>query len=74
LLRVENADHFSLFAPCPTDTAAMPEESCGRLSDRARREAAEERDRFLLSFFQSILGGAEKVPEPSGFIAAPGSR
>jgi predicted dienelactone hydrolase len=74
LLRVENADHFSLFAPCSTDTAAMPEESCGRLSGGERREAAEERDRFLLSFFQSILGGAEKVPEPSGFIAAPDGR
>jgi predicted dienelactone hydrolase len=74
LLHVENADHFSLFAPCSPGTAAMPEESCGRLSDRARREAAEERDRFLLSFFQSVLGGAEKVPEPSGFIAAPGGR
>ncbi|MDR2669183.1 MAG: hypothetical protein LBC14_04440 [Desulfovibrio sp.] len=74
LLRVENADHFSLFAPCPADTAAMPAESCGRLSGQERREAAEERDRFLLSFFNSILGGAEKVPEPSGFVAAPDGR
>ncbi|MDR1685343.1 MAG: hypothetical protein LBR82_02680 [Desulfovibrio sp.] len=74
LLRVENADHFSLFAPCSTGTAAMPEESCGRLSGPERREAAEERDRFLLAFFQSILGGAKKPPEPSGFIGAPDGR
>ncbi|MDR2123578.1 MAG: hypothetical protein LBP38_01150 [Desulfovibrio sp.] len=74
LLRVENADHYSLFAPCAADSAAMPEESCGRLSDPERREAARERDRFLLAFFQSILGGAEKIPEPSGFIAAPNGR
>jgi predicted dienelactone hydrolase len=74
LLRVENADHFSLFAPCSADTAAILGETCGRLSGQARREAAEERDRFLLSFFQSVLGGAEKIPEPSGFVAAPDGR
>ncbi|MDR1946691.1 MAG: hypothetical protein LBQ51_05945 [Desulfovibrio sp.] len=74
LLRVENADHFSLFAPCSGDTAEILGETCGRLSGQERRKAAEDRNGFLLSFFWSVLGGVEKIPEPSGFIAAPSGR
>jgi predicted dienelactone hydrolase len=74
LLRMDNADHFSLFASCSSDAAAIPGETCGRLSGQDRRKADEERNRFLVSFFQSVLGGSEKIPEPTGFVAMPDGR
>lgn len=69
VLRIQGADHFSLFARCATDSLETLGEICGRLQGEVRRKKANERDRFLVSFFQSILGGGLPAPEPSGLVA-----
>lgn len=71
VLQLPNVDHFSLFARCSKDTLATLRQICGRLTEDARTKTARERDRFLVSFFQSALGGMLPVLKPSGFAAAP---
>ena len=70
LLVLAAADHFSLFALCSKDTMANLGEACGRLVGEKREEAAGQRDRFLGSFFRSVLGGPLPPAFPSGFVAA----
>jgi predicted dienelactone hydrolase len=71
LLPLARADHFSLFARCSGETMLNLREACGRLTGKERERLAEERDQFLVSFFQSVLGGALPAAGPSGYVAAP---
>lgn len=70
LLLLTAADHFSLFARCSKDTMANLGEACGRLVGDERDAVAGQRDRFLLSFFHSVLGEPLPPASPSGFVAA----
>ncbi|MDR2488161.1 MAG: dienelactone hydrolase family protein [Desulfovibrio sp.] len=70
LLFLAAADHFSLFARCSKDTMTNLGEACGRLIGDERNAVAEQRNRFLLSFFHSVLGVPQPPPPPSGFVAA----
>ncbi|MDL2316386.1 hypothetical protein LJC59_04825 [Desulfovibrio sp. OttesenSCG-928-A18] len=69
VLSFEDSDHFSLFARCSRDTMTNLGEVCGRLVGDERKKIAEGRDRFLVPFFQSVLGGPTDPPPPSGFVA-----
>jgi predicted dienelactone hydrolase len=69
ILRVEEADHFSLFARCSQDTAASLKEACGALSGDERARINKQRDQFLVSFFQSMIG--EALPATSTSQATP---
>ncbi len=69
VLRVKKADHFSLYAPCADELHASLREACGRLPEDERAAAAEQRDAFLVSFFQAVLGNPLPPAEPSGFVA-----
>ena len=71
VLPLEGADHFSLFARCSGETMLNLAQACGRLTGKERERLAKERDHFLLSFFQSVLGGAFPSAGPSGYVAAP---
>ncbi len=68
-LHLPEADHFSLFADCSRDSMLNLGAICGRMVGDARQELSAARDDFLLSFFQSALGGPLPPAEPSGFIA-----
>lgn len=68
-LPLATADHFSLFARCSKDTVANLGEACGRLVGDERNAVAGRRDRFLLSFFHSVLGTPGPPASPSGFVA-----
>lgn len=68
-LRLPHADHFSLFAGCSKDTMNSLSAICGRIRGDEREALARERDAFLTSFFQSVLGGPLAVPPPSGLAA-----
>ncbi len=68
-LRLKNADHYSLFAPCDLDKIAGVE--CGRVIGNARSELAETRDTFLASFFLSALGGPEPPAPPGTYMIKP---
>lgn len=68
-LHLPNVDHFSLFARCSADTANTLSAICGNIRGDARQALARERDAFLVSFFQSVLGDVRPVPAPSGLAA-----
>lgn len=70
-LRIEGADHFSLFALCSRNTLNTLGEACGRLTGEGRQEVARKRDMFLVSFFQSVLGRPLSPASPSGLVALP---
>lgn len=70
LLVFADTDHFSLFARCSKETMTNLGEACGRLVGDERGAVAGQRDRFLLSFFHSVLGEALPPASPSGFVAA----
>lgn len=70
-LSLEEADHFSLFARCARETMINLGEACGRLVGDKRQFVGEQRNRFLVSFFQTVLGGALPEAVPSGYVAAP---
>lgn len=74
ILQLAGVDHFSLFARCSRDSMLNLGAVCGKLVGAARDEVAEQRDRFLVSFFQSALGGALEPAQPSGFVAKDGER
>lgn len=68
-LRLDRADHFSLFAGCSADTMNTLSAICGRVVGDEREALAKERDAFIVPFFQSVLGGPLSVPPPSGLAA-----
>lgn len=74
VLTLPGVDHFSLFARCSRETLLNLGEACGRLTGVARQKAARQRDRFLISFFLSALGGPLPDAAPSGYVAAPGEK
>lgn len=70
VLRLDGADHFSLFAPCSDENRENLDELCGRMDEADRESAAFERNRFLLNFFQTSVGVPLAPTLPPGFIAA----
>ncbi|MDR3176252.1 MAG: hypothetical protein LBU06_06955 [Desulfovibrio sp.] len=64
VLRVDSADHFSLFARCSQDTAASLGEACGAISGDERNKIARQIDQFLVTFFQSALNGPTPADKP----------
>ncbi len=71
VLQIKGADHYSLFARCSAEMRTGLGELCGGMGDDAREAAHEQLDSFLVSFFQSVLGGPRPPAEPSGFVGAP---
>ena len=72
VLRLPEADHFSLFSPCSEESLESLGDLCGNQNRKERESVATQRDTFILHFFQSSMGGALPPPtQPSGFIAAP---
>lgn len=74
LLPLATADHYSLFARCSKDTMMSLGGACGRLVGEQRKKLVEQRDRFLESFFHSILGEPLPPALPSGFVAVPSAQ
>lgn len=71
VLRLATADHFSLFASCSEESASSIGEICGSLTGDERADVANERNHFLLNFFQSSVGMPMAPVKPSGYIAVP---
>lgn len=72
VLRLPESDHFSLYAPCSEESLENLGELCGSQNREERELIVEQRDNFIVHFFQSSMGGALPPPaQPSGFIAAP---
>lgn len=63
-LILDDADHFSFFAPCKDDMALVLHESCQRFDDPKRTEIALKRDKALAKFFIQTLG-APLPPAPT---------
>ena len=74
VLQLAEADNFSLCAQCSRETMVNLGEACGRLVGDERQSMARRRDRFLVNFFHTSLGGALPPAAPSGYIAAPRER
>jgi predicted dienelactone hydrolase len=70
-MRLDEADHFSLFARCSRESKANLAGICGRLKGEARKAEARRRDHFLVTFFQSALGMPLPPEKPAGFVAVP---
>ncbi len=68
-LKIAEADHYSLFAPCAPAFAELFPEACGRFTGGKRRAAAEQRDDFIVSFLLATLGSPLPQEPPSGFVA-----
>jgi predicted dienelactone hydrolase len=70
-LRLDEADHFSLFALCSRESLANLAEICGRLKGEARSALARRRDHLLVNFFQSAVGMPLPPEKPAGYVAIP---
>lgn len=73
VLRLQGADHFSLFAPCSQEMLASLGEICGRAVGAAREDLQQNRNNFLGAFLVATLGEVHEVPPPSGLAAVPAS-
>lgn len=74
VLRLDEADHFSLFAPCSEENMESLDELCGKLNEAERDRIMFERNRFLINFFQTSVGMPQAPSIPPGFIAVLGHK
>ena len=71
VLRLDEADHFSLFARCSDESKDVLSEQCGRTKEDQREKNLRERNNFLLNFFQTSVGLPLAPTLPPGFVAIP---
>ena len=71
VLRLDEADHFSLFARCSDESKDVLSEQCGRTKEDQREKNLRERNTFLLNFFQTSVGLPLAPALPPGFVAIP---